>query len=70
LTKFGVFKDQLSIAGYADTAPVEVNDTAEGRQKNRRVDIVILNQTGIKGEPERPLAQETIPRRDAPKEKK
>jgi hypothetical protein len=48
----------------------KTNDTAEGRQKNRRVDIVILNQTGIKGEPERPMAQETIPRRDARKEKK
>jgi len=48
----------------------KTNDTAEGRQKNRRVDIVILKQTGINGEPERPMAQETIPRRDARKEKK
>jgi chemotaxis protein MotB len=52
-TTFGVCKDQLSIAGYADTAPVDNNDTAEGRQKNRRVDIVILNRTGVKGEPTR-----------------
>jgi len=53
LTNFGVCKDQLSIAGYADTSPVDDNKTAEGRQKNRRVDIIILNKTGIKGEPER-----------------
>jgi chemotaxis protein MotB len=54
LTSFGVSKDRLSIAGYADTAPVDDNLTEEGRQKNRRVDIIILNETGVKGEPERP----------------
>jgi chemotaxis protein MotB len=70
LTRFGVSKDQLSIAGYADTAPVEDNDTAEGRQKNRRVDIVILNQTGIKGEPERAAAAGTLAQQDSLKEKK
>ena len=53
LTSFGVSREQLSIAGYADTAPVDENQTEEGRQKNRRVDIIILNETGIKGEPDR-----------------
>jgi chemotaxis protein MotB len=57
-TKLGEPRDKLSIAGYADTAPVESNDTVEGRQKNRRVDIVILNEKGLQGEPER-LAQES-----------
>ena len=52
---FGVEKDRLSIAGYADTNPLEDNDTEEGRAKNRRVDIIILNETGLKGEPERQL---------------
>ncbi|MBZ5610868.1 MAG: OmpA family protein [Acidobacteriia bacterium] len=56
LTRFDVDRDRLSIAGYADTAPVDNNDTEQGRQKNRRVDIIILNQTGVKGEPERPPA--------------
>jgi chemotaxis protein MotB len=51
LTRFGVSKDRLSIAGYADTAPVESDATAEGRQKNRRVDVIILNETGALGEP-------------------
>ena len=29
--------------GFADTAPQTSNDTAEGRARNRRVDIVIQN---------------------------
>jgi len=33
---------RISIAGYAETRPVAVNTTVEGRQKNRRVNIVIL----------------------------
>jgi len=55
LIKFGVARERLSIAGYADTAPIDNNDTEEGRRKNRRVDIVILNETAAKGEPDRPL---------------
>jgi len=70
LTNFGVCKDQLSIAGYADTAPVDDNKTIEGRQKNRRVDIIILNKTGIKGEPERGTPPGACSIADAPKPKK
>lgn len=35
--------------GYADQRPIDTNDNAEGRQRNRRVEIVILNenQNGI-----------------------
>lgn len=36
---------RLSAAGYAEYHPVASNDSAEGRAKNRRVDIVILNAT-------------------------
>ncbi|TKJ40727.1 chemotaxis protein MotB [candidate division LCP-89 bacterium B3_LCP] len=32
--------DQISIAAFADKHPVESNETKEGRQKNRRVDVV------------------------------
>ncbi|HEV2446251.1 MAG TPA: OmpA family protein, partial [Candidatus Sulfopaludibacter sp.] len=53
LTSLGVSRERLSIAGYADTAPLDNNLTEEGRKKNRRVDIIILNETGVKGEPER-----------------
>jgi chemotaxis protein MotB len=53
LTADGVARDRVSIAGYADTDPVDTNDTETGRGKNRRVDIVILNANGAQGEPER-----------------
>jgi chemotaxis protein MotB len=53
LTKFGVTPKRLSIAGYGDTDPIDNNDTEEGRKKNRRVDIVILNETAARGEPDR-----------------
>jgi chemotaxis protein MotB len=53
LTSYGLDKDRLSIAGYADTNPVDDNDTEKGRAKNRRVDIIILNETGVQGEPEK-----------------
>jgi chemotaxis protein MotB len=47
----GVARQRLSIAGYADSAPVASNDTEEGRAHNRRVDIVILSEQGIVAEP-------------------
>ncbi|MGA3042935.1 MAG: flagellar motor protein MotB, partial [Bryobacteraceae bacterium] len=40
----GVPPQRLAVAGYADTAPVDSNDTEAGRAHNRRVDIVILAQ--------------------------
>jgi chemotaxis protein MotB len=49
--KFGVPLTRLSIAGYADTAPIASNDSEEGRSRNRRADIVILNQQGLIAEP-------------------
>ena len=49
--RFGVPRDRLSIAGYGDTAPIASNDTEEGRARNRRVDIVVLNEQGMIGEP-------------------
>ena len=48
---FELPKGRFSIAGYAETAPVDTNDTVEGRAHNRRVDIVILNQEALIGEP-------------------
>ncbi len=37
----GVPEKRLSVAGYADTRPVDTNHTPEGRRRNRRVDIVL-----------------------------
>jgi chemotaxis protein MotB len=50
-TKYGVSRDRMSIGGYADTAPIESNDTPEGRARNRRCDIIILNEAGALAEP-------------------
>ncbi len=50
-TQFGVPRAKVAIAGYADTAPVDSNDSVEGRAKNRRVDVIILSQLGQTGEP-------------------
>ncbi len=54
----GVPREKLSVAGYADTAPVDTNDTDAGRSRNRRVDIIILNQTGVLGEPAKLAAKQ------------
>ncbi|WP_058189654.1 flagellar motor protein MotB [Terracidiphilus gabretensis] len=42
-----VTPDRLSAAGYAEFHPVDTNDTAEGRARNRRVDLVISPRTKI-----------------------
>jgi len=44
---------RLAVGGYAETIPIASNETPEGRAQNRRVDVVILNETGSKGEPEK-----------------
>ena len=38
--QIGVPAGQLSIGAYADQRPVDTNETSDGRQRNRRVDIV------------------------------
>ena len=38
----GVPATRLSAAGYAETQPVSSNDTPEGRQQNRRIEIVLM----------------------------
>jgi len=50
-TDFNMPKERFAVAGYAETAPIDTNDTAEGRSRNRRVDIVILNQLAMMKEP-------------------
>jgi chemotaxis protein MotB len=49
--RFGVSASRLSVAGYAETAPMDSNETEAGRARNRRVDIVVLNEHGMHGEP-------------------
>ncbi len=50
--KFGVEVERMAIAGFAETAPVASNETVEGRARNRRVDIVVLNELAALQEPE------------------
>jgi len=49
--RYKIPADRMAIVGYADTAAIESNETEEGRAKNRRVDIVILNTPALKAEP-------------------
>lgn len=41
LVNKGIAESRLKIVGLGDSAPVEDNNTAEGRAKNRRVDILV-----------------------------
>jgi chemotaxis protein MotB len=43
--RFGIPGARFAVAGYAETKPVDSNDSAAGRAHNRRVDIVILSET-------------------------
>ncbi len=43
--ELGVDPFRLSATGYGEYHPVDSNDTVEGRQRNRRVEIVILPKT-------------------------
>jgi chemotaxis protein MotB len=60
--RFEISPQRLSIAGYADTAPVADNGTPEGRARNRRVDLVILNDYALsKTEPAKSGPTKTEP---------
>jgi chemotaxis protein MotB len=43
ITRYHFDPARLSAAGYAEFHPVSLNDTSDGRARNRRVDVVILN---------------------------
>ncbi len=43
-SRFGIPAGRFAVAGYADTIPVDSNETDEGRAHNRRVDIVVVNR--------------------------
>ena len=49
LTDSGLAASRIKAIGYADTRPIESNETAEGRARNRRIEILFL---GSKEEPE------------------
>ena len=49
---FNVHSKRMAIVGYADTAAIDSDETEQGRIRNRRVDIVVLNEHGMSAEPE------------------
>jgi chemotaxis protein MotB len=49
--RFQIPESRLCVAGYAENAPSDTNDTEEGRAHNRRVDVVLLSAEGQASEP-------------------
>lgn len=67
LAAHGVAPARLAVVGLGEEHPVQSNDTAQGRNANRRVAVVILS-TGLTdsaspllGEPRQQVAPETLP---------
>lgn len=51
LRNFDVDANKISATGFAEYRPIADNTTAEGRAKNRRVDLVMLSAAAEHGEP-------------------
>ena len=49
----GVDRARIRIAGRGETEPVDSNDTADGRQRNRRVEVAIYANDKLKAEAKR-----------------
>jgi chemotaxis protein MotB len=49
--RFAVPRHRMAVAGYAENAPTDTNETDEGRARNRRVDVVLLAKEGESREP-------------------
>jgi chemotaxis protein MotB len=48
--RLAVARERMAIVGYADTNAIDSNETEEGRRRNRRVDIVIVSELGLRAE--------------------
>lgn len=51
IDKVRVPAHRVSVGAFADNKPVASNGTADGRKRNRRVDIIILKQEDSSGSP-------------------
>jgi outer membrane protein OmpA-like peptidoglycan-associated protein len=49
LTSRGIAKDRVTSKGFASSVPLETNDTAAGRESNRRVEFVLKLNTATAG---------------------
>ena len=45
LVRHGVAATQLAAAGYGQHSPIAANDSAAGRQNNRRIEIILMPRT-------------------------
>ena len=59
-SELGVPANRMVAIGYADNRPVDVNTTPEGRMRNRRVNVLILNEV------EGPVKELSLTERPAP----
>ncbi len=55
---FQLSRARFSVVGRADTAPIDSNETAGGRARNRRVDVVILHSLKVESIDDKPPAIE------------
>ena len=44
LVEQGIDESRLTAQGYGDTAPIDSNETDEGRQNNRRTELKIISK--------------------------
>jgi outer membrane protein OmpA-like peptidoglycan-associated protein len=44
VTQFGANPEKISSIGYGEVRPVATNETADGRARNRRIDLIIHGQ--------------------------
>ncbi|UCH79808.1 MAG: OmpA family protein [Nitrospiraceae bacterium] len=42
LVENGISDERISVIGYGDSRPIALNDTPEGREKNRRVEVKLI----------------------------
>jgi chemotaxis protein MotB len=50
-SRYQIPRARMAVAGYAENAAADTNDTDEGRAHNRRVDLVLLTVEGLRSEP-------------------
>ena len=63
LIKRGVPAERLEAVGYGEAKPISSNETAAGREKNRRVEFVLIDQAaaGAEATPSPPAPPEATP---------
>jgi chemotaxis protein MotB len=49
LTRFHVNSDRMAAIGYGQYRPISANDSEQGRQKNRRVGLIVMHKGAFSG---------------------